>query len=156
MNTNIQSHTQYWKQKETQSTFGFFPFWRRGVFRLLWTRVHVCEGQRSMSYVFVNELAFPPHFADRVSHGIWSLLIQGDYLSTKAQRLLCLCLQWRNYRHVLPHSAFTWGLGIGTRVLLLVYQILIHISPARFSLPLPLLLLKDRRLDCYSSIWEFK
>lgn len=132
MNTNIQSHTQYWKQKETQSTIGFFLFWRRGVFGFLWTCVHVCGGQRSMSYVFINKLAFPPHFGDRVSHGIWSF--QGDYLSTKAQRLPSLPLVM-GLRHVLPHPAFTWGLGIWTRVLLLVYQILIHISPAWLSLP---------------------
>lgn len=132
MNTNIQSHTQYWKQKETQSTIGFFLFWRRGVFRFLWTCVHVCGGQRSMSYVFINKLAFPPHFGDRVSHGIWSF--QEDYLSTKAQRLPSLPLVM-GLRHVLPHPAFTWGLGIWTWVLLLVYQILIHISPAWLSLP---------------------
>lgn len=132
MNTNIQGHTQYWKQKETQSTIGFFLFWRRGVFRFLWTCVHVCGGQRSMSYVFINKLAFPPHFGDRVSHGIWSF--QEDYLSTKAQRLPSLPLVM-GLRHVLPHPAFTWGLGIWTWVLLLVYQILIHISPAWLSLP---------------------
>lgn len=153
MNTNIQSHTQYWKQKETQSTIGFFLFWRRGVFRFLWTCVHVCGGQRSMSYVFINKLAFPPHFGDRVSHGIWSF--QEDYLSTKAQRLPSLPLVM-GLRHVLPHPAFTWGLGIWTGSFCLCTKYLFTFPQPGFLFLLPLLLLKDMWLDCYSSIWEFK
>lgn len=155
MKTNIQSHTQYWKQKEIQSTFVFFLFWRRGVFRLLWTCVHVCGDQRSMSYVFVNKLAFPPHFADRVSHGIWSLLIQGDYLSTKAQRLLSLPLVTGLQACAATFCFYMRARDLDSGPPACVPNTYSHF-PSRVFSSCPLLLLKDRRLDCFSSIWEFK
>lgn len=119
-------------EKKTKNLFRLFlflplPYVCVWVQMCTGLRVHIWRPEDDSGYFY-----FPLSLSTLSFHCTWSSLLLPDWLASEHSRPTVSASQGWGYRRELPHSSFTWELGIQTQFLLRKQQAFCHraISPA--------------------------